>query len=112
MTIINYNDTVNNQHFTMYYTGRDGFVTKAILKNQEGKQEYVCVATVQSEGVVVVDTTDLRSGSFNINTTFSVDLTLNSGEVVYSDIIVFEDRLDSQSDYNENEDSDEGYVFA
>ena len=54
MTILNYTETTGNGYFDIHYTGRDGLVTKALVTNQETKQEYLEIATVQGEGVVRV----------------------------------------------------------
>jgi len=110
MTILNYTETTGNGYFDIHYTGRDGLVTKALVTNQETKQEYLQVATVQSESVVRVEgARDMFSGKDN---TFTVDLRTTEGYTIYSNIIVFEGRMDTQSDYTENTESETGYVFG
>jgi hypothetical protein len=109
MTILNYTKVTERGYFDIHYTGRDGFVTKALLTNQETKQEYLEVATVQGEGVVRVGEVRMLLGKDN---TFTVDLFTTEGYLIYSDIIVFEGRMDTQSDYTENTESGTGYVFG
>lgn len=110
MTILNYTTTTGNGYFEMYYTGRDGVVTKALVTNQETKQEYLQTATVQSKGVVRVG--EARTMFSDKDNTFTVDLLTTEGGLIYSDIIVFEGRMDTQSDYTENTESGTGYVFG
>ena len=110
MTILNYTETKENGYFEIHYTGRDGFVTKALVTNQETKQEYLQVATVQSEGVVRVG--EAKDMFLDKDNTLTVDLLTTEGYLIYSDIIVFEGRMDTQSDYTENTESGTGYVFG
>ncbi len=109
MTILNYTKTTEIGYFDIHYTGRDGLVTKALLTNQETKQEYLEIATVQGEGVVRVGEVRMLLDKDN---TFTVDLFTTEGYLIYSDIIVFEGRMDTQSDYTENTESGTGYVFG
>lgn len=110
MTILNYTETTGNGYFEVHYTGRDGFVTKALITNQETKQEYLQIATVQGDGVVRVE--EARGMFLSKDDTLTVDLLTSNGDLIYSDIIVFEDRMDTQSDYTENTESGTGYVFG
>jgi hypothetical protein len=112
MTILNYTDAITNGYGILHFTGRDGSISKVVLTNQESKKEYevqfqLFGGYVQFGFREFTDTEDITNDS-----TFSIKLLGASNKCRYRDIIVFEGRMDTQSDYTENTESGTGYVFG
>jgi hypothetical protein len=112
MTILNYTDVIDSGFGILHFTGRDGSISKVVLTNQESKKEYevqfqLFGGYVQFGFREFTDTEDITNDS-----TFSIELLGDEDKCRYSDIIVFEGRMDTQSDYTENTESGTGYVFG
>lgn len=112
MTILNYEDTIQDRYGTVYYTGRDASVNQVVLTNKESKVSISVGFTDFSTSLYVnfgyfIDSSDIKKDS-----TFSINFLSDDGLSLYRDIVVFDERIDSESDYTQNEESVTGYVFG
>jgi len=87
------------------------------VTNQETKEKVFCDAVTIGElksffydGYFLVDITDLVA-NINVNTTLLVSAIDSNNLPIYRDIVVFSDRLDTESDYEQNDNSGE-YAFV
>ena len=124
MTILNYESLLSSVTITLSeVVGRQQLgMYEADFINQETKERFTIPVTRSVFnppfgdpiiGLPTVLMTDIiNSVGFNINSTFSITVKSQLNEVIYRDIIVFDGRLDTQSDYTENEESGTGYVFG
>lgn len=113
MTIITYSTFINSITIPFILRGDDAEVIGAKVRNQETKESIdvlVGAGTVVSSDSFKVSVADILTG-INENTTFSVELYDGDGNPLYRDIVVFDERLDTESDYEQN-DEDNEYVFA
>lgn len=112
MTILNYTDAIANGFAILHFTGRDGSISKVVLTNQESKKKHevgfeLFGGYVQFGFRAFIEAEDITNDS-----TFSIELLGDGDECRYRDIVVFEGRMDTQSDYTENTESGTGYVFG
>jgi hypothetical protein len=87
----------------------------AWVTNQETKEKFFCDAvtlptSVFYDGYFTIDITDLVA-NVNVNTTLLVSAIDSNNLPIYRDIVVFSDRLDTESDYEQNDNSGE-YAFV
>jgi len=85
------------------------------VTNQETKEKVFCDAvtlptSVFYDGYFTIDITDLVA-NVNVNTTLLVSAIDSNNLPIYRDIVVFSDRLDTESDYEQNDNSGE-YAFV
>lgn len=112
MTILNYEEVTTNGYGILHFTGRDGSISKVVLTNQESKKVYE-VPFVLYGSYVQFGFADVIGGQDITNdSTFSIKLLGSEDKCRYRDIVVFEGRMDTQSDYTENTESGTGYVFG
>lgn len=111
MTVANYNASISNNSIRVNHTGRDGSIRVVKMINQETKKVYFLDFT-KSTGEVNIDITPLIDDQVNKDNTFSVILLDISNNSIYRDILVFDGRVDSVSDYKQDEGTDTGYVFG
>ena len=112
MTIFDY---TNLPIITVPYILRDSSNTSVgvWVTNQETKEKVFLDAedtAVFYTGFFTIDITGLLSG-VNEDTTFLVSAIDSNGDPIYRDIVVFEQRLDAVSDYEQNDETGE-YIFA
>ena len=112
MTILNYTDVITNRYGILHFTGRDGSISKVVVTNQESRKEYevgfqLFASYVQFGFSDFIDSEDITNDS-----TFSIKLLGSGNKCRYRDIIVFEGRVDNVSDYQQNEETNTGYVFG
>lgn len=112
MTILNYKEVITVGYGVLHFTGRDGSISKVVLTNQESKREHEVLfdlfpSYIKFDFRRFIETEDITNDS-----TFSIKLLGANGECIYRDIVVFEGRMDTQSDYTENTESGTGYVFG
>lgn len=90
-----------------------GSPTGVYVTNQETKERIFCEANDTSvflDGYFTIDITELIDG-VDINTSLLVMVVESDGNPLYRDIVVFEDRIDTELDYEQN-DTDNEYVFV
>lgn len=112
MTILNYEDTIQTRFGTVYYTGRDASINEVILTNKESKSSYSVSFTDFSTSLYVDFGSFIDALDINKDSTFSISFLSSDGLSLYRDIVVFDERIDSKSDYTQNEESGTGYVFG
>ncbi len=112
MTILNYTDAIANERGTLHFTGRDGSISKVVLTNQESKREVEVLFQLFSGYVQFDFGKFIEAEDITNDSTFSIELLGDGDECRYRDIVVFEGRMDTQSDYTENTESGTGYVFG
>jgi hypothetical protein len=112
MTIFNY---TNLPIISIPYILRDAdnIATNVVVTNQETKESATLPVGDTSEfyfDSFTIDVTALLVG-ITENTSLLVSAKDSSGNPIYRDIVVFEQRLDTVSDYEQN-DTDSQYAFA
>jgi hypothetical protein len=91
----------------------DNIAVTVMVTNQETKESAslpVDDTSVFYDGYFTIDVTELLAG-VNENTTFLVSVLDVDSKPIYRDIVVFEQRLDTVSDYEENDETGE-YIFV
>jgi hypothetical protein len=112
MTILRYKEVITNEYGILHFTGRDGSISKVVLTNQESKTEHEVDFELFASYVQFSFRDFIITGDITNDSTFSIKLLSSRDECRYRDIIVFEGRMDTQSDYKENTESGTGYVFG
>jgi len=114
MTIFDYD---NLPTITISYILRDADnpTIGVWVTNQETKEkaffDAVTAPTVFiNDGYFTVDVTSLLTG-INANTSLLVSAVDSNSDPIYRDIVVFEQRLDVEADYEQNDETGE-YIFA
>lgn len=112
MKILDYDSTVASELIFYDFVGRRklGSPISALVINQETKEEFLLPV---DETTFSIPLTDVINGkSFNRNSTFSIVYLAEFGGVIYRDIIIFNDRLDTQQDYTQDNSKDTEYIFV
>ena len=112
MTILNYTETIKNEYAILYFTGRDYSIDRVVLTNQESKKEYDVGFEPFPSSVQFGLREAMSEDDANNDSTFSIKLIDSKGRLIYTDIVVFEGRINTQLDYTEDEESNTGYVFG
>ncbi len=112
MTILNYTDTIRDEYAILYFTGRDYTIAEVVLTNQESKKEYSVVFLESSNSVQFDIRKLIQDEDISNDSTLLIKLVDSEGRYIYTDIVVFEGRINTQLDYTEDEESDTGYVFG
>lgn len=112
MTILNYTDVITNKYGILHFTGRDGSISKVVLTDQESKKEYEVGFQLFGSYVQFNFNDFTNSGEVTKDSSYSIKLISTRDKCIYRDIIVFEGRMNTQSDYTENTESGTGYVFG
>ena len=112
MTIFDY---TNLPTITVPYILRDvdNPAVNVSVTNQETKEKVILPAADTAlffDGYFTIDITALTAG-VDENTTLLVSVVDTDSSPIYRDIVVFEQRLDTASDYEQNDETGE-YVFA
>lgn len=112
MTIFDYG---NLPTITINYILRDedNEAVGVNVKNMETKESTYCTVDDTSffyDGYFTIDVTEIQSG-INVNSTLLVSAIDSDGNPIYRDIVIFDDRMDTEADY-EQDDTDDEYIFA
>ena len=114
MTIENFEQALSNTYINIAVSARGGDISRSTIRIKELDVVFENISSVQEGVFVKIDITELidLGDSFDKEKTLSVEIFNTSSDVIYRDIVVFEGRLDSNSDYTQNEGDDSGYVFG
>lgn len=91
----------------------DNQAVSVSVTNQETKETVSLAALTDAlfyENYFTIDVTSLLTG-ITANTTLLVSAIDSNGSPVYRDIVVFEQRMDVDADYEQNDETGE-YIFA
>ena len=91
----------------------DNIADSVLVVNQETKETATLIiddTSVFYDGYFTIDITELLTG-VDENTSLTVSALDTDGNPIYRDIVVFEQRLDTASDYEQNDETGE-YIFG
>ena len=114
MTIENFEQALSKSYILIASSARGGTISHSTIRVKELDFVIENVPSLQQGTKVQISIDKLRDlgASFDKEKTLSVEIFNTSGDIIYRDIVVFEGRLDSNSDYTQNEGDDSGYVFG
>ena len=114
MTIENFEQASSNSYILVALSARGGTISHSTIRVKELGLVFENTLSIQEGMFAKIDITKLidLGDSFDKEKTLSVEIFNTSGDIIYRDIVVFEGRLDSNSDYTQNEGDDSGYVFG
>ena len=115
MTILDYNTFTDSISASFILRDNDNIPSGIKVRNQETKE-------IEDIPLGINFSYTLSDSTFNVvlstllsnitkNTTFSIEIYDSIKNPIYRDIVVFNERLDIESDYEQN-DEDNEYVFA
>ena len=114
MTIENFEQALDRLYILIALSARGGAISHSTIRVKELDFVAENVPSLQQGTKVQIGISKLidLGDSFDKEKTLSVEIFNTSGDIIYRDIVVFEGRLDSNSDYTQNEGDDSGYVFG
>lgn len=114
MTIIEYS-SLPLLSVTYIHRDSDSVGIGVWVTNQETKERLFFDAVTSPTSFFYADSFDIDITTLldgvDVNTTFLVEAIDEDSNPLYRDIVVFSDRMDMESDYEQNDDTEE-YIYA